>query len=72
MKQHVRREQGAATAEYTVGTLGACTIAYTLLRLTLGGPSPSWFDQFVRGMISRAFELPGMFGGDGWAWPWLM
>lgn len=71
MKKH-RTERGAATAEYAVGTVGATFIAYCLLRLTIGGPDKNWYARFVHDLIDRAFELPGVFGGDNWAWPWFM
>jgi len=65
------RERGAATAEYTVGTLGAVCIAFWLSRIAIGDPDRSWYAYFIRRFISEAFDLPALFTGD-WVWRWMM
>ncbi|MGZ5368641.1 DUF4244 domain-containing protein [Aeromicrobium sp.] len=64
------RERGAATAEYTVGTLGAASIAYWLSHITIGDPDRSWFGRFIRDLISDALQMRGIFSGD-WVWRWM-
>jgi hypothetical protein len=49
------RERGMATAEYTVGTLGAVFIAAFLFKL---GLDDTWFFEELKGIIERALE-PG-------------
>ena len=49
------RELGMATAEYTVGTLGAVVIAAFLFKL---GLDDSWFFEELKGVIERALD-PG-------------
>jgi len=49
------RERGMATAEYTVGTLGAVVIAAFLFKL---GLDDSWFFEELKGVIERALD-PG-------------
>jgi hypothetical protein len=49
-------ERGMATAEYTVGTLGAVLIAAFLLKL---GLDDSWFFDELKGVIERALR-PGV------------
>lgn len=44
-----RRERGMTTAEYSVGTLGACTIAGVLVKV---GQS-EWFGKLVEDLISK-------------------
>ena len=46
-------ERGMATAEYTVGTLGAVMIAAFLFKL---GLDDSWFFEELKGIIERALE----------------
>ena len=50
------RDQGMATAEYTVGTLGAVCIAAFLFKL---GLDDSWFFDELKGIIERALH-PGV------------
>ncbi len=50
------REHGMATAEYTVGTLGAVCIAAFLFKL---GLDDSWFFDELKGIIERALR-PGV------------
>ncbi len=54
MKTFVRRaERGMTTAEYTVGTLGACTIGGVLVKI---GQS-EWFGGMVKDLINRIPDL---------------
>ena len=48
-----RAERGMTTAEYTVGTLGACTVAGVLVKI---GQSP-WFGDLVRDLLGK---IPGL------------
>lgn len=50
------RERGMATAEYTVGTLGAVLIAAFLFKL---GLDDSWFFDQLKDVIERALR-PGV------------
>lgn len=47
------REGGMSTAEYTVGTLGACTIGGVLVKV---GQS-DWFGDLVTGLLDK---IPGL------------
>lgn len=50
MKSLMRRaERGMTTAEYTVGTLGACTIGGVLVKI---GQS-QWFGDLVEGLLNK-------------------
>jgi hypothetical protein len=50
MKSLLRRaELGMTTAEYTVGTLGACTIGGVLVKI---GQS-QWFGDLVEGLLNK-------------------
>lgn len=54
MKQLLRRgERGMTTAEYTVGTLGACTIGGVLVKI---GQSP-WFGELVEDLIKKIPDI---------------
>ncbi|MCW2770838.1 MAG: hypothetical protein JWQ91_1636 [Aeromicrobium sp.] len=44
-----RGERGMTTAEYTVGTLGACTIGGVLVKI---GQSP-WFGDLVKDLLDK-------------------
>lgn len=46
-------ESGMSTAEYAVGTLGACTVGGVLVKV---GQS-EWFGDIVRDVISRIPDL---------------
>src|SRR5690606_38080531 len=46
-------ERGMSTAEYAVGTLGACTVGGVLVKI---GQS-DWFGDLVKSVISRIPEL---------------
>jgi hypothetical protein len=48
-----RAEQGMTTAEYTVGTLGACTIGGVLVKI---GQSP-WFGELVGDLIKKIPDI---------------
>ena len=50
---HHPHERGMATAEYTVGTLGAVLIAAFLFKLSL---DDSWFFEELKSIIERALE----------------
>ena len=52
------RERGMATAEYTVGTLGAVVIAAFLFKL---GLHDSWFFEELKGIIERALDPGRLF-----------
>ncbi|MEO6605582.1 MAG: DUF4244 domain-containing protein [Aeromicrobium sp.] len=54
--QHIktrRDERGMTTAEYTVGTLGACTIGGVLVKI---GQS-EWFGDLVKDLIDNIPDL---------------
>ena len=51
-------ERGMATAEYTVGTLGAVLIAAFLFKL---GLDDSWFFEELKAIIKRALEPGRLF-----------
>lgn len=60
MKKFVRRsavrkaaEKGMSTAEYAVGTVGACTIGSVLVKV---GQS-EWFGRLVQGLIEKIPDL---------------
>lgn len=54
MKNFRRKaEGGMSTAEYTVGTLGACTIGGVLVKI---GQS-DWFGDIVKGLLN---QIPGL------------
>ncbi|MGA8988346.1 DUF4244 domain-containing protein [Aeromicrobium sp.] len=46
-------EQGMTTAEYTVGTLGACTIGGVLVKV---GQSP-WFGKLVEDVLNKIPDI---------------
>lgn len=50
---HRRDERGMTTAEYTVGTLGACTVGGVLVKI---GQS-EWFGDLVRDVIGNIPNL---------------
>ena len=52
------RERGMATAEYTIGTLGAVFIAAFLFKL---GLDDSWFFEELKGIIERALRPGRLF-----------
>lgn len=50
----IRDERGMATAEYTVGTLGAVCIALVLYKFGIDGDNP-WFQSFME-ILERALS----------------
>ena len=64
---HHPRERGMATAEYTVGTLGAVLIAAFVFKL---GLDDSWFFEQLKDIIQRALDPGRLFDliKDG---PWF-
>ncbi len=58
IRPHRRRrtERGMTTAEYTVGTLGACTVGGVLVKI---GQS-EWFGDLVKGLLEK---IPGLIPG---------
>ena len=48
-----RADHGMTTAEYTVGTLGACTIGGVLVKI---GQS-EWFGDMVKDLINKIPDL---------------
>ena len=48
-----RTDRGMTTAEYTVGTLGACTIGGVLVKI---GQS-EWFGELVKDLINKIPDL---------------
>lgn len=48
-----RAEAGMTTAEYTVGTLGACTIGGVLVKI---GQS-EWFGELVKDLINKIPDM---------------
>lgn len=69
---HMSYERGAATAEYTVGTLGAVFFAVWLSRLAIGDPNHSWYGRFIHRLLNEVFGPSGVFGDHNWVWRWLM
>jgi hypothetical protein len=60
-RRHIPRrrhssERGMTTAEYTVGTLGACTVGGVLVKI---GQS-EWFGDLVKDLLEK---IPGMIPG---------
>ncbi|HWV27125.1 MAG TPA: DUF4244 domain-containing protein [Aeromicrobium sp.] len=53
LRAATRDEQGMSTAEYAVGTLGACTIGGVLVKI---GQS-DWFGELVRDVLSNIPDL---------------
>lgn len=55
LRRHAARasERGMSTAEYAVGTLGACTIGGVLVKV---GQS-QWFGDLVQGVLSKIPDL---------------
>ncbi len=51
--QRPRAERGMTTAEYTVGTLGACTIGGVLVKI---GQS-EWFGDLVKDLINKIPDI---------------
>lgn len=58
-----RDERGMATAEYTVGTLGAVGIGLILYKLGVLDHDNPWFESF-RDVLNRALSWHRVFGID--------
>ena len=55
---HLRRrrsEAGMTTAEYTVGTLGACSFAAVLIKLA----QTPWFGDLVKDLLQNVVGIAG-------------
>jgi hypothetical protein len=52
---HTHNEVGMTTAEYTVGTLGACSIAAILIKLA----QTPWFGDLVKGLLGNIAGIAG-------------
>lgn len=50
-----RSEAGMTTAEYTVGTLGACSFAAILIQLA----QTPWFGDVVKGLLGNITGIAG-------------
>jgi hypothetical protein len=48
-------ERGMTTAEYTVGTLGACSVAAILIKLA----QTQWFGDLVKDLLSNITGIAG-------------
>jgi len=50
-----RSEAGMTTAEYTVGTLGACSVAAILIKLA----QTPWFGDLIKDLLSNITGIAG-------------
>lgn len=50
-----RTERGMTTAEYTVGTLGACSIAAILIKLA----QTAWFGDLMKNLLGNIVGIAG-------------
>ena len=48
-------EAGMTTAEYTVGTLGACSVAAVLIKIA----QTPWFGDLVKGLLENITGIAG-------------
>lgn len=53
--RHGRSEAGMTTAEYTVGTLGACSVAAVLIKIA----QTPWFGDLVKGLLENITGIAG-------------
>ena len=53
--QRSRSEVGMTTAEYTVGTLGACSVAAVLIKIA----QTPWFGDLVKGLLENITGIAG-------------
>jgi hypothetical protein len=53
--QRHRSEAGMTTAEYTVGTLGACSVAAVLIKIA----QTPWFGDLVKGLLENITGIAG-------------
>lgn len=50
-----RSEAGMTTAEYTVGTLGACSVAAVLIQIA----RTDWFGELIKSLLSNIVGIAG-------------
>lgn len=48
-------EAGMTTAEYTVGTLGACSVAAVLIKIA----QTEWFGDLIKGLLGNIVGIAG-------------
>ena len=48
-------EAGMTTAEYTVGTLGACSVAAVLIKIA----QTPWFGDLIKGLLENIVGIAG-------------
>ena len=53
--QHRCTEAGMTTAEYTVGTLGACSFAAVLIKIA----QTEWFGDLVKSLLGNITGIAG-------------
>jgi hypothetical protein len=53
--KHRYTEAGMTTAEYTVGTLGACSFAAVLIKIA----QTEWFGDLVKGLLGNITGIAG-------------
>ena len=53
--QRLGIEAGMTTAEYTVGTLGACSFAAVLIKIA----QTEWFGELVKGLLGNITGIAG-------------
>jgi len=53
--QRRHSEAGMTTAEYTVGTLGACSFAAVLIKIA----QTEWFGDLVKGLLGNITGIAG-------------
>jgi len=53
--RHRRSEAGMTTAEYTVGTLGACSVAAILIKLA----QTPWFGDLIKDLLCNITGIAG-------------
>jgi len=54
-RERGRSEAGMTTAEYTVGTLGACSVAAVLIKIA----QTPWFGDLVKGLLENITGIAG-------------
>lgn len=50
-----RNEHGMTTAEYAVGTLGACSVAAILIKIA----QTTWFGDLIKDLLSNVTGIAG-------------
>jgi len=53
--QRRHSEAGMTTAEYTVGTLGACSFAAVLIKIA----QTEWFGDLIKGLLGNITGIAG-------------